>query len=153
MEILNTIEEQNKRILKNLEQNAELMEKVIRKPIPSPQVNIDHKTISELVLNQLGDPAAAIKSEMNNFYRVVREIPKSVNIRGEFYGFTGWKPFTLYLLTLITLASLTTFSWIHNSDNELVKIQNKQIDIFRNRVYEMAKDNPKTAKKYFSELF
>ncbi len=143
MEILNTIEEQNKQILKNLEQNAELFEKVIRKPIPSTQVHIDHKTISDLILNQLGDPAAAIKSEMNNFYRVVNEIPKSVKIGGDFYGFTGWRPFVYYLATLILLVYIATFSWIHNSDNEVVKRLAKQIEIF-------AEQNPRTAKKYFT---
>jgi hypothetical protein len=133
MEILNTIEEQNKQILKNLEMNAELLEKVIRKPIPSPQVHIDHKTISELILNQLGDPAAAIKSEMSNFYTVVNQIPKSVKIRGDFYGFTGWRPFTFYLLTLAILTSLTTFSWRHNSDNELVKRQLNKLKYLQNK--------------------
>jgi hypothetical protein len=80
---------------------------------------------------------------MNNFYNVVNQIPKSVKIRGDFYGFTGWKPFVYYIVTLILLAYIATFSWIHNSDNEVVKRLTKQIEIF-------AEQNPKTAKKYFS---
>ncbi len=145
MEILNTIEEQNKQILKNLEMNAELLEKVLKKPIPSSQVQIDHKTISDLILKQLGDPAAAIKSEMTNFYWRVKEIPTSIKIRGDFYGFTGWRPFVYYIITLILLAYIASFSWMHNSDNEVVKRLTKQIEIF-------AEQNPKTAKKYFSDF-
>ena len=85
----------------------------------------------------------AIRSEKH------QEVSVRLSLQKDFYGFTSWRPFAIYIATLSLALSFSVYSWFKNSDDErLIEAQTK-VSEFQKRVESLRSNNPKTARKYF----
>jgi hypothetical protein len=93
--------------------------------------------------NSAQESIREIRSEKNQAVNV------RLNLQNDFYGFTSWRPFTLYFTFLALAFSFSAYSWFKNSDDEkLIEFQNK-VSEFQRRVELLRDKNPRIAKKYF----
>jgi hypothetical protein len=157
MEILNEIIEGQEKINKRLSQ-LELQNRELKtlfeqhskqKPIIQNEVTLDAKGVSEHILPELkaGIDTAKIESIGNSLIQkinnVANQIPPSIRVEGEFYGFTSWKPFTLYFFSLLFAIGVAAWLWAKNIESE------RTLSEFRRAVEEIRKVHPKDTKQYF----
>lgn len=93
--------------------------------------------------NSAQESIREIRSEKNQAVNV------RLNLQNDFYGFTGSKPFAIYIGTLALAFSFCAYSWFKNSDDEKLIEAETKISEFQKRVEILRDNNPKTAKKYF----
>ena len=93
--------------------------------------------------NSAQESIREIRSEKNQAVNV------RLNLQNDFYGFTGSKPFSIYIGTLALAFSFCAYSWFKNSDDEKLIEAETKISEFQKRVEILRDNNPKTAKKYF----
>lgn len=106
------------------------LKKAIQERPNSPK--IDEKTITAL---QAGF--------IEQVRQIQQQIPSTVTVKGDFYGFTSWKPFAMYLSLLPLCGALCTFFWHQGKETvqyrqnvELLKecnYLNTQIEAYRKR--------------------
>jgi hypothetical protein len=84
-----------------------------------------------------------IRSEKNQAVNV------RLNLQNDFYGFTGYRPFAIYIGTLSLAFLFSAYSWFKNSDDERLIQEQAKVSEFQKRVEILRNNNPKTAKKYF----
>jgi len=106
------------------------------------------------VLSNTKDEIANLSSVAHESIRAVRsekhqEMNVRLNLQKDFYGFTGWRPFVVYIGTLSLALSFAVYSWFKNSDDERLIEEKARVSEFRKRVEILRSNNPKTAKKYF----
>lgn len=150
-------EQQEKIIAQNIEL-ADLIKQHLKRPLPAPVIEIDYERLAKHVTNLMGDPAGLINqakneinANLNGFIETARTVPKAVSIRGDFYGFTGWKPCAAYCLTLALFAVMAAYSWHYNSDNETINRLNRDRTILNAEMELFKKKNPVLTDKYFPE--
>lgn len=106
------------------------------------------------VLSSTKDEIANLSSMAHESIRAVRseklqEVNVRLSLQKDFYGFTGWRPFAIYIATLSLALSFAGYSWVKNSDDErLIEAQTK-VSEFQKRVEILRVKNPKVAKRYF----
>lgn len=93
--------------------------------------------------NSAQESIREIRSEKNQAVNV------RLNLQNDFYGFTGSKPFAIYIGTLALAFLFSAYSWFKNSDDEKLIEAETKISEFQKRVEILRTNNPKTAKKYF----
>lgn len=149
LEFLKDMGDQQKQIIAQNKELADLIKQHLNRPLPAPEIKVDYNELALELKKLIGDPVGNIskaneefKSTVNQFGRMASDVPKSVSIRGEFYGFTGWKPFLIYLLVLVGCAGYSGYTWFRN-DKLLTYIKNNHAVI-----EEFKKDYPKLGKKY-----
>lgn len=158
LEFLRPMGEQQKEIIAQNKELADLIKRVLSRPLPAPVINVDSDELANRLAQLMGDPEGRIKqadsalqSTLNGFVKSAENVPKSVSIRGEFYGFTGWKPCAAYCLTLGLFACIAAYSWHYNSDNEKVNRLQKDRTILNAEMELFKKNNPVLTDKYFPE--
>ncbi len=90
--------------------------------------------------------AEVIQKELQSFDNTVNRIPKSVEIKGDFYGFTSQKPLLAYWMLMIFMVMLTCAFYFSTSDDERVIEYKHLVEDFRQK-------NPKLADKYFGNWY
>jgi hypothetical protein len=150
LEFLRPMGDQQKQIIAQNKELSDLIKQVLGRPLPPPVIKIDYNELALELKKLIGDPAGNIskankefKSTVNQFGRMASDVPKSVSIRGEFYGFTGWKPFLFFLLVLVGCAGYSGYTWFRNK--ELLNYIEKNHSYILN----LKEDYPKLARKYF----
>lgn len=93
--------------------------------------------------NSAQESIREIRSEKNQAVNV------RLNLQNDFYGFTGYRPFAIYIGTLSLAFLFSAYSWFRNSDNEQLVKANETISEFQKRVESLRAKNPRIAKKYF----
>ena len=156
LEFLKDMGDQQKQIIAQNKELADLIKQHLARPVPAPVV--DHELLAKHLAELMGDPEGRIKqassefgANVKGFLDSARAVPKSVGIRGEFYGFTGWKPFVLHYLIIIFSVGFGAYSWIRNSDDETVRRLTKNRDVLDGRIESLKDKNPITASIYFPE--
>lgn len=158
LDFLKPMGEQQKKIIAQNDELADLIKQYLKKPLPAPVIEIDYEQLAKHVTNLMGDPAGLINqakdeinANLNGFIQTARTVPKSVSIRGDFYGFTGWKPCAAYCLTLALFAGMAAYSWHYNSDSEVVNRLNRDRTIINAEMAVFKKKHPKFTKEFFPE--
>jgi hypothetical protein len=158
LEFLRPMADQQKQIIAQNKELANLIKQHLSRPLPAPEIKVDYNELALELKKLIGDPVGNIskaneefKSTVNQFGRMASDVPKSVSIRGEFYGFTGWKPFVLHYLIIIFSVGFGAYSWIRNSDDETVRRLTKNRDVLDGRIESLKDKNPVTASIYFPE--
>ena len=158
LDFLKPMGEQQRKIIAQNDELADLIKLYLKKPLPAPVIEIDYEQLAKHVTNLMGDPAGIIKqanteitANLKGFVETARAVPKSVSIRGEFYGFTGWKPCAAYCLTLGFFAVMAAYSWHYNSDSEVVKRLHRDRTIINAEMEVFKKKHPKFTKEFFPE--
>lgn len=156
LEFLKGMGDQQKQIIAQNKELADLIKQHLARPVPAPVV--DHELLAKHLAELMGDPEGRIKqassefgANVKGFLDSVRTVPKSVGIRGQFWGFTDWKPFALHYLVIALSLAFGILSWRHNSDNEIIKrlqrdriIVNSEMEVFKEK-------HPKYTKQFFPE--
>jgi hypothetical protein len=93
--------------------------------------------------NSAQESIREIRSEKNEAVNV------RLNLQNDFYGFTGSRPFAIYIGTLALAFLFSAYSWFKNSDDERLVEEQAKVSEFQKRVEILRNNNPKTAKKYF----
>lgn len=106
------------------------------------------------VLNQTKNEILNLRNSAQESIREIRsEKNQAVNVRlnlqNDFYGFTGSRPFAIYIGTLSLAFLFSAYSWFKNSDDERLIQEQAKVSEFQKRVEILRNNNPKTAKKYF----
>ena len=150
---LKDMAEQQDKIIAQNKELLNLYKAFLAKPPVAPIFKVDNDQIVKQIVNSgmINKASEDLKPVLFEFIRVANQIPKNVYIKGEFYGFTGWKPFALYMLFLISGVGFGTYSWYRNSDNPTIARMQKNRDILDERINNLIKNNPKTGSKYFPE--
>lgn len=158
LDFLKPMGEQQKKIIAQNDELADLIKQYLKKPLPAPVIEIDYEQLAKHVTNLMGDPAGLINqastkldNKLNGFIKSAESVPSSVPIRGDFYGFTGWKPCAAYCLTLALFAGMAAYSWHYNSDSEKVNRLNRDRTIINAEMELFKKNNPALTDKYFPE--
>jgi hypothetical protein len=158
LDFLKPMGEQQKKIIAQNDELADLIKQYLKKPLPAPVIEIDYEQLAKHVTNLMGDPAGLINqanselsANLNGFVATARAVPKSVSIRGDYYGFTSWKPCAAYCLTLLSFAGMAAYSWHYNSDSEVVKRLHRDRTIINAEMAVFKKNNPVLTDKYFPE--
>jgi hypothetical protein len=158
LNFLRPMAEQQEKIIAQNNESIDLIKHYLKRPLPAPVVEIDYEQLAKHLSNLMGDPAGIINqaktelsANLNGFVESARTVPKSVSIRGDFYGFTGWKPFVAYCLTLVLFAGMTAYSWHYNSDSEVVNRLHRDRTIINAEMAVFKKNNPVLTDKYFPE--
>lgn len=152
LDFLRPMGEQQKEIIAQNKELSDLIKRVLSRPLPEPVIRVDSEDLANRLTQMMGDPEGKInlaKEELqktvNQFGHMASDIPKSVAIRGAFYGFTGWKPFVFYLLVLVGCSGYSGYTWFRN--DELLNYIKKNHDA----IEEFKNDYPKLGKKYLNE--
>lgn len=147
MEILNTIEEQNKEIISQTEELAKQIKSLMAKPAPI----IDTRSIAENISNQLKESNKSIKSEIFGLSYKLENIEKNIQEKESVLGFVNVNMMVVYFIILLLLSFTNLISCNHNTDNELITKQNEEINSMKGQIDTFKAENPKTAKKYFPD--
>lgn len=156
LEFLKGMGDQQKQIIAQNKELANLIKQHLTRPVPAPVV--EHELLAKHMAELMGDPEGRIKqansefgASVNGFLQSVRAVPSSVPIRGEFYGFTSWKPCLVYCLMLVLFAFMAAYSWRYNSDDEkVIRLQKDRI-VLNAEMEVFKKNNPVLTDKYFPE--
>ena len=158
LDFLKPMGEQQRKIIAQNDELADLIKQHLKRALPAPVIEIDYEQLAKHVTNLMGDPAGLINqaktelsANLSGFIETARAVPKSVSVRGEFYGFTGWKPCAAYCLTLGFFAVMAAYSWHYNSDSEKVNRLQKDRTILNAEMELFKKNNPVLTDKYFPE--
>ena len=88
----------------------------------------------------------AIAKEIKSLEVTVNRIPKSIEVKGDVYGFTSQKPLLAYWMLMIFTVFLSASFYFRSSDNEQIKEYKRLVEDFRRK-------NPKLADKYFGNWY
>jgi hypothetical protein len=131
---------------KSHEELKQLLQKSLNQP---PRWTIDSTSIAEHLIQRVPNPLKTLEEiELveRNVRQTLNSFPKSVPIRGDFYGFTSKKPFFAYLMLMIFMAIMTCTFYFKSSDDERLKEYQHLVEEFRRK-------NPKLADKYFGNWY
>jgi hypothetical protein len=114
-----------------------------------PSYTVNSEKIAEILAAKIPNPTGiveAIKKERESFEVTVNRIPKSLEVKGSFYGFTSQKPFLAYWILMIFTVFVSCVFIFKSTDDERVKEFRHQVEDFRRK-------NPKIADKYFGNWY
>lgn len=129
--------------------NEELIDLVKKSLANPPNYTINSEKVAEILAQKIPNPTGiveAIKKERESFSDTVNRIPKSLEIKGSFYGFTSQEPFLAYWILMIFTVIMSCYFTFRSTDDERVKE-------FRHQVEEFRRKNPATADKYFGSWY
>jgi predicted CopG family antitoxin len=129
--------------------NEELIDLVKKSLANPPNYTINSERVAEILATKIPNPTGiveAIKKERESFADTVNRIPKSLEIKGSFYGFTSQEPFLAYWILMIFTVIMSCYFTFRSTDDERVKE-------FRHQVEEFRRNNPKVADKYFGSWY
>ena len=124
----------------------DLLKKNLANP---PKFTIDSASVAEILAQKIPNPTGmveAIAKEIKSLEATVNRIPKSIAVKGDFYGFTSKKPFWAYLILMIFIVVISCYFTFRSSDNEQIKEYKRLVEDFRRK-------NPKLADKYFGNWY
>jgi competence protein ComGC len=84
-------------------------------------------------------------------YLVVAKFRFQSNKKESFFGFTNLNMMVVYFIIVLLLCFTNLISYNHNTDNEIIAKQNEEINSLKEQIGNFKTDNPKIAKKYFTE--
>ena len=150
LEFLKDMGDQQKQIIAQNKELADLIKQFLNRPIPAPEMKIDHNELGNQIAQLIGNPADTIskanlelKSTVYDLGETARKIPRSINVKGGFYGFTSATPFFFYLLILSSAVALSSYYYLKNEDLK------NYIAITHDTIRKFVKANPKQGEKYF----
>jgi len=121
---------------------------------------INYKGVAEAIQPHLATPAkleTALTTGTAQLQQVINQIPRSVPVEGEVWGFTNWR-LALGVITLVlSLVCLSFYAWKQKdiAEAQVVLIQQQQaeqkttLDWLTKGYWALKRDNPKAVKKYF----
>jgi hypothetical protein len=162
VEAINNDYEANKQQYHQLRQElaADIAKALLQRP--TIQNKIDSQLLAQQVLPKLlenlpkNDDLKATTNELkatgqqivNQVRQIGQQLPNSIPITGNFYGFTSWKPFAAYSSVLLLCGSLCTYFWYQKQETVIYK-QALQVaierDFYHNQINEYKNRNPKYA--------
>lgn len=121
---------------------------------------IDYKKVAEAIQPHLATPAkveTTLTKGTAQLQQVIAQIPHSVPVVGEVWGFTNWRLALGVISLLMGLICLSFYSWqqkgIAEAQAGLLQQQQAQqkttLDWLSKGYVDLKRDNPKAAKKYF----
>jgi hypothetical protein len=136
------------------------LDEVLAKVKQEVRFTIDYKGVAEAIQPHLATPAKvenALAAGTAQLEQVIAQIPRSVPVVGEVWGFTNGR-LALGMITLVlSLICLSFYSWqqkgIAQAQVGLIQEQQAQqkvtLDWLSQGYIDLKRDNPKVAKKYF----
>ncbi len=131
---------------KSHEELNQLIQKSLNQP---PRWTIDSNAIAEQLSQRVPNPVDTleqIKLTERNMIQVLHNFPKSIPIKGEFYGFTNRKTFFSYWGMLVLIVFVAFYVSFRQTDNEQIKDYKRLVEDFHRK-------NPKVANKYFGSWY
>lgn len=137
------------------------LDEVLAKVKKETSFYIPYDVVAEGIQPHLTTPAkvdAALMSGLQQLEQMLKQIPRSVPIENQVWGFTNWKVGALSVGTpLVFLVLLLwfpgVFSRVPKADFENLKTQyaykEEQLNLFRNGRSQLAKEAPLVAYRYF----
>jgi hypothetical protein len=141
---------------------AEISEKV-KAHLDNLKIKVDYSEVLQTIKWEFGyqkqqhkENSETVKRINDNAIEAIRAIrdekqsPARIKLEGDFYGFTGRKPFFYYffiMVFLIILMSMSTWMWM-KTHMELQDVRHR-INIHKTNYERLKKENPKIAKEYF----
>lgn len=157
------IEALNKRSLEQGQpiSRAEVNE-VLAKVEKGTKFELDFKGIANQIQPHLATPdtiAAAVTTGSQQLKQVIEQIPRSVPLAGEVWGFTSLRAFMVVSFLLLGFFAWSGYAWkqmgIAEEKTEALQqqlTQNKATMKWLNDGYvDLKQDNPKAAQKYFPQ--
>ncbi|MEA5462046.1 hypothetical protein VB796_23445 [Arcicella sp. LKC2W] len=131
---------------KSHEELKQLLQKSLNQP---PRWTIDSKAIAEHLSQRVPNPVDTLEQIQlveRNVRQTLNSFPKSIPIRGEFYGFTSKKTFFSYWGMLAVTMLVAFYFSFRASDDERLKEYKRLVEEFGSK-------NPKLANKYFGSWY
>jgi hypothetical protein len=125
---------------------VDLLKKNLANP---PKFTVDSASVAEILAQKIPNPTGmveAIAKEIKSLEVTVNRIPKSIEVKGDVYGFTSQKPLLAYWMLMIFTVFLSASFYFRSSDNEQIKEYKRLVEDFRQK-------NPKLADKYFGNWY
>lgn len=155
------IEALNKRSLEQGKpvSRAELDE-VLAKVKQEVRFTIDYKGVAEAIQPHLATPAkveTTLTTGTAQLQQVIAQIPRSVPVVGQVWGFTNGRLAMGVLTLLLGLVCLSTYLWKEKgiAEAQVVTLQQQQarqkarLDWLSKGYFDLKRDNPKAGQKYF----
>ncbi|SMC00604.1 hypothetical protein SAMN00120144_4347 [Hymenobacter roseosalivarius DSM 11622] len=155
------IEALNKRSLEQGKpvSRAELDE-VLAKVKQEVRFTIDYKGVAEAIQPHLATPAkveTTLTTGTAQLQQVIAQIPRSVPVVGEVWGFTSVRLALGVIVLLMGLICLSTYLWKERgvAEAQVATLQQQQaqqkasLDWLSKGYFDLKRDNPKAVKKYF----
>lgn len=124
----------------------DLLQKSLNQP---PRWTIDSKAIAEQLSQRVPNPSDTLEQIQvieRNVRQTLNSFPKSIPIKGEFYGFTSKKTFFSYWGLLVLTIFIAFYISFRASDDEQIKDYKRLVENF-------GRKNPKLANKYFGTWY
>jgi hypothetical protein len=134
---------------KSHEELKDLLKKQLATP---PKLDINYPLLTSLLSKQMPDVSgvlSAVERERMEIERLVRKVPDSIPIRGEFYGFSSEKPFIAYWGVMVLTILISAFLIFRSSDNEEIKRLKEEKASLEYEINYFKERNPKLGDKYF----
>ncbi len=154
------IEALNKRSLEQGKpvSRAELDE-VLARVKQEVRFTIDYKGIAEAIQPHLATPAkveTTLTTGTAQLQQVIAQIPRSVPVVGQVWGFTNGRLAMGVLTLLLGLVCLSTYLWKEKgiAEAQVVTLQQQarqkaSLDWLSKGYFDLKRDNPKAVQKYF----
>jgi hypothetical protein len=122
---------------------------------------IDYRGVAEAIQPHLATPAkveTTLTTGTAQLQQVIAQIPRSVPVVGQVWGFTSGRLGLGVVALLLTLVGLNTYLWREKAaaEAQVAQLQqeqdkkNKVLNVLSKGYRDMERDNPKLLKKYFS---
>ncbi|PWK15459.1 hypothetical protein LV89_04985 [Arcicella aurantiaca] len=134
---------------KNHEELKDLVKKQLATP---PKLDINYPLLTSLLSKQMPDVSgvlSAVERERMEIERLVTNVPQSIPIRGDFYGFSSEKPFILYWGVMVLTIFVSAYFIFRSSDNEEIKRLQADKAMLEHEINYFTERNPKLGNKYF----
>lgn len=119
---------------------------IISKSTSPPQIDI--RPIMSGITEKLQDSNKSLKSDI---FQINYSLEKLNNYSQSksMLGFTDSKTMLIYTVVVLFLFITNLIAFENNEDSKYIIQRNEEIENLNNQIKTFAKDNPKSAKKYF----
>jgi uncharacterized membrane protein (Fun14 family) len=140
--------------------NRAELDEVLAKVKQEVRFTIDYKRIAEAIQPHLATPAkveTTLTTGTAQLQQVIAQIPRSVPVVGEVWGFTSVRLALATLALLLGLICLSTYLWKEKgiAEAQAAMLQQQQAQQQANLswltkgYFDLKRDNPKAVQKYF----
>lgn len=138
------------------------LDEVLAKVKQEVRFTINYQGIAEAIQPHLATPAKVentLTTGTAQLQQVIAQIPRSVPVVGEVWGFTSGRLGLGVIALLLALVSLSTYLWQQKAaaEAQVVVLQQEQakkktaLDWLTKGYWDLKRDNPKVVKKYFPQ--
>ena len=136
------------------------VEEVLAKVKQEVRFTIDYKGVAEAIQPHLATPAkveTTLTTGTAQLQQVIAQIPRSVPVVGQVWGFTNGRLAMGVLTLLLGLVCLSTYLWKEKGvvETRAATLQQQQaeqranLDWLSKGYFDLKRDNPKAVQKYF----